>query len=312
MNTLKCTAFASALAGALVLLPVSGWGTTFDLYAGTFNLTVPGRAAPVVMWGYSSTGVAGTFTSPGPALTVPVGETTITVVLHNGLAVPTSIVIPNQNGYVHSGPAEHSTITDSQGRTRATSFVKEASAGGTATYTWNSVLPGTYLYYSGSHSALQVQMGLYGMLKKNLAANRAYLDVPGGTAAQEVVWIFGEIDFEVHDAVRDGTFDTAIKSMLHSVPEVYLLNGLPYSIGQFTATANPTFVRMLNACYDERIPVLNGYHLQVVAEDGRLYSYAKVENAVNLPSLKTRDALLVASPAAGTVVRFFDRRQLSR
>jgi len=311
---------SALIGGACLLAATSSWGATVNLRADEFTKNVPlpgGGTTNIHMWGFVIGG--GTPTSPGPAITVPFADTVLTINLRNDLAVPISLVIPNQNGYVRVAPApgvsEHVTSVDAQGRTRASSFVKQTLPGQTVTYRWNNVQPGTYLYYSGTHSALQVQMGLYGMLKKNTTATLAYPGVVAPPITQEVNWIFGEIDFDVHDAVLNGTYDTAIKSMIHSVPEIYLLNGQPLQVGQFTAglpgfgTPPPTLVRMLNVCYDERIPVLNGFHLRVVAEDGRAYPYPKIENAVNLPSLKTRDAQLIAP--RGTAVKFYDRRLLS-
>jgi FtsP/CotA-like multicopper oxidase with cupredoxin domain len=296
------------ICGACLLAATHSRAAEFNLRAASFDKTLfPGtpNERVVRMWGFAD-GAADP-TSPGPALTVPVGDSVLTINLKNDLNVPVSLVIPGRSGFVLDAP--HSTFTDSRGGTRARSFVKETQPGDTVTYTWNGVQPGTYLYHSGSHPALQVQMGLYGMVKQNAASRQAYPGAPLWGA--EATWIFGEIDFEVHDAIRDGTYATAVKSMIHSVPEVYLLNGTPSTVGTIPGSnlSLPMLVRMLNACYDERIPVVSGYHLEVIAEDGRLYPYPKLENAVNLPSLKTRDAWL--RKPAGVAARFYDRRLLS-
>jgi len=298
------------IGGGCLLAATSGWSADFTLRAAAFTKEVPlpgGATANVHMWGFALDG--GPVTSPGPALVVPPTDTVLNITLQNDLSVPISLVIPNQNGYLRGGPAEHVTFTDPQGRTRARSFVKQTEPSASVTYTWNNVTPGTYLYFSGTHSALQVQMGLYGLLKKDapaLAGQEAY---PGVSYGSEVAWIFGEIDFDVHAAVEAGTYGTTIKSMIHSVPEVYLLNGEPLTLGTIPGGLTaPTLVRMLNACYDERIPVVSGHHLELIAEDGRPYPYPRVENAVNLPSLKTRDARL--GPLA-TGASFYDRRTLS-
>jgi len=315
MKRSTINSLASALiGGACLLVATSAAAATVDLVAGSFTKTINGR--PVHMWGFKlASDAAGNPTSPGPALTVPPGDTVLTINLENTLPVPISLVIPNQNGYVRGGLNEHVTFTDPEGRTRARSFVKQTAPGATLTYTWNNVTPGTYLYYSGTHSALQVQMGLYGMLKKDAAPAtdqpaEAYAGIPYGS---ETTWIFGEIDFEVHDAVQGvpagATYENTIKSMIHSIPEVYLLNGEPLTLGTVpSGLTAPTLVRMLNACYDERIPVVKGHHLELIAEDGRAYPYTRVENAINLPSLKTRDARL---GALATDASFYDRRSLS-
>ena len=294
------------ICGACALTATSSWGVqTVNLRAEAFIKTVTlleGGTRDVVMWGFALDG--GAPSVPGPAITIAPGETELVINLANNLAVPISIVIPGQRGFVRDAP--HATFTDAQGRTRAHSFVKETPAGGTGEYRWTGLRPGTYLYHSGSHPALQVQMGLYGMLKQDAVAGRAY----GISYAAETNWIFGEIDFDVHDAVQAGAYGTTVKSMIHSVPEVYLLNGEPYQVVELPLAAGQTnLLRLLNACFDERIPVLNGFYATLLAEDGRAYPYPKVETAIHLPALKTRDALLVSDQAE--TVKAFDRRILT-
>lgn len=305
---------AALIGGACLLAATPGWGAAYTLRADEFTKVVPlpgGGTTNIHMWGFAL-GAEGAPASPGPVLTVPPADTVLTITLTNALTVPVSLVIPNQNGYVRGGVNEHVTFNDSEGRARASSFVKQTLPGQTVIYTWNNVQPGTYLYYSGTHSALQVQMGLYGRMSKNASAIQAY---PGVAFGSQVDWIFGEIDFDVHAAVLAGTYDTAIKSMIHSVPEIYLVNGAPLTGGVGTLPGSnlglPTLVRMSNVCYDERIPVVSGYHFELIAEDGRLYPYRKIENAANLPSLKTRDALLRRPTGGAGATRFYDRRLLS-
>jgi FtsP/CotA-like multicopper oxidase with cupredoxin domain len=308
MKTVMKRAMTGALAiGACVLTATSSWGVqTVNLRAEAFTQTIAlpgGGTTNVLMWGFAQD--AGAPSVPGPTITIAPGETELIVNLVNNLNVPISLVIPGQDGYVRSGPAEHSTFVDVEGRTRARSFAKETlGGGGTNSYRWIGLRPGTYIYHSGSHSALQVQMGLYGMLKQDAVAGQAY----GIPYAAEINWVFGEIDLDVHNAVQAGTYGTTVKSMIHSTPELYLLNGEPLEVGQLTLPVGQTnLLRMINACFDERIPVLNGQYVTVLAEDGRAYPYPKTENAINLPSLKTRDALLAVNQTNS--VKFYDLRR---
>ncbi|NLH72413.1 MAG: multicopper oxidase domain-containing protein [Verrucomicrobia bacterium] len=309
MNRLLIKSLAPAMLSIFCLLIAPrASAATFNMRAASYTKTVNGRQ--VLMWGFAIGN--GAPTSPGPALTVSVADTQLIINLKNELNVPVSLVIPGQNGFVRD--ASHTTFEDAFGRTRARSFVKETQPGQTVQYVWKNVSAGTYLYHSGSHPALQVQMGLYGLLRKNFTNTRplsqAYEGVPY-FFTREKVWVFGEIDFDVHDAVRDGTYGTTVKSMIHSTPDVYLLNGEPFITTSVSGgPQGATLIRMLNACYDERIPVVNGTHLKIVAEDGRKYSYPKLENAVNLPALKTRDALL--ETASSSPLTVYDRRSLSR
>ena len=109
---------------------------------------------------------------------------------------------------------------------------------------------------------------------------------------------------------RPALMEPPIKSMIHSIPEIYLLNGEPYQVAELPLAAGQTnLLRLLNACFDERSLVLNGFYATLLAEDGRAYPYPKVETAIHLPALKTRDALLISDQA--DTVKAFDRRILT-
>jgi len=101
-------------------------------------------------------------------LTVPPTDTTLTLHLKNNLPEPVSLVIPGQiatmTGVLQRRP----------GRRRARSFTAEAAATRRGDLHWTNFRPGTYLYQSGSHAAVQVQMGLFGGVKKEAAAGQAY------------------------------------------------------------------------------------------------------------------------------------------
>ena len=289
--------FSLALAGTLQSAQI------FNLHADKFTKTLPG-GVEVEMWGFGL-GTADA-TVPGPTLAVAPTESEIVIYLTNNLEVPISLVIPGQNGFVRDGA--HGTFTDSQGRERARSFVKETQPGQWSEYRWNNVGAGTFLYHSGSHVALQVQMGLYGALKRDNASGQAYAGTPYTT---EVSLLLSEIDVDVHEAVRLNQYGTTIKSMIHSVPEYFLVNGEPYTDGQTPpipagAVGQTTLFRLLNACYDTRVPVLNGQYLKVIAEDGQKYAWPKEQVAVTLPALKTIDALWV--PDSAEELMLYDRR----
>jgi FtsP/CotA-like multicopper oxidase with cupredoxin domain len=106
--------------------------------------------------GYSGTGAPGGCKSaqlPGPTLIVTEGQT-VTVTLQNNLpavAGATSINFP--------GLTVSSTSGGVAGR-----LVQEAANGGSVTYTLTNLKPGTYAYYSGTQTDLQVEMGLFGAI----------------------------------------------------------------------------------------------------------------------------------------------------
>jgi FtsP/CotA-like multicopper oxidase with cupredoxin domain len=227
------------------------------------------------------------------------GPQDLRIHLTNTLPVPVSIVIPGLPATL-GNPQRNP-----DGRVR--SFTREVAPGATADFVWRNVPPGTYLYHSGSHPALQVQMGLYGALTKDAAPGLAY---DGAAFDHQVTLLFSEIDADVHDAVQANEYGSVIKSMIRSAPEYFLINGEAYTPGQAVLPAGQvgktTLVRLLNACYDTRIPVLNGYRLTLIAEDAREYLYSRNQYAVELPAMKTRDALFVPDQA-GTLM-LYDRR----
>jgi FtsP/CotA-like multicopper oxidase with cupredoxin domain len=303
----------------------------------------------VPMWGYALCGsgatapatCAGTVTVPGPALAVPPGEG-LTVHLTNTLPEPTSLVIAGQvkqegmqpvwfepatpaTTYSGARPAGNTTA-------RVRSFDREAApAGGTATYTWSSLRPGTYLYSSGTHPQVQVQMGLYGAVTKDAAAGRiAYSS--GGTNIvydHQVTLLYSEVDPALHMAVAGGTYGTGgPASTLAYQPAFFLINGEPFPGTRLDPLAIPTLgadttglpagsrllLRFLNAGLKSHVPTILGQYWQVVAEDGNPVPYPsnpRQQYTAFLPAAKTLDVLL--KPLSGSTtdtVRYpvFDSR----
>lgn len=289
------------------LLPAAALAATFNLKAGTTTKTMPDGAV-VTMWGFAlgtdsgGTVTYGDVTVPGPTLTVPPGDTTLTINLTNDLPAPISLVIPGQVAAM--------TPTFSGGRVM--SFTHEAAAaGGTATYTWTSLKPGTFLYESGTNPAVQVQMGLYGAVKKDAAAGEAY---PGRPYDNEVMLLFSEIDPMLHTHVANGTYGTppptGITSTIEYAPKYFLVNGAPFSASSLPLPAGDAgqrlLIRSLNAGLQTHVPVLLGGYMRLVAEDGNPYSYAREDYSINLPAGKTADALF--TPSAPGTYPLFDRR----
>ena len=184
----------------------TSWGAEFWLRAGTTTNMMPdGRQ--VVMWGFaldSSDGAGdGVITAPGPQLNVASNDTLI-LHLQNTLPEPVSIAIPGQYGYQILTPTDAVFHMGGPYDGRVRSFTHEADAlGGKATFVWNNVQPGTFLYHSGSHPSVQVQMGLYGTLAVVAPGPTAYAGVPFNTS---VTLLFSEIDPDVHDAVAGASF----------------------------------------------------------------------------------------------------------
>jgi len=254
--------------------------------------TPPGSATAISMWGFiedpGSCPVAPVPWNTGPLLKEKQG-TALTINLRNCLSEPVSIVIPGQ--MVTLDPQ---VFTDLQGRTRVTAFTHEAAAGGgVATYTWNNLKGGTYLYQSGSHPAKQVQMGLYGPLT---------VGDYGGTG--EVMLLFSEIDPALHGSLSAAT-------PLNYKPKYFLINGQAYlpgdpvprlTIGRAEKTL---LIRFLNAGLMSHTPVVQGPYMEVIAEDGNPYPYPRKQYSVMLAAGKTMDALWRSSETGNYAV--YDR-----
>jgi FtsP/CotA-like multicopper oxidase with cupredoxin domain len=265
---------------------------------------------PVTMWGYALPGQEATV--PGPALTVPPGDTMLTIHLVNALpqlinsgVVPTSIVVPGQ--VTTMTPVM---FTDGAGRQRVRSFTHETAATATMDYTWTNLKPGTFLYHSGTQPQVQVQMGLYGSVVVQSAAGQAY---PGVAYDNDVTLVYSEVDPALHAAVADGSYGTApaMTSTLNYAPKYFFVNGQSYTsntspiaLGTPGSTA---LLRLVNAGLETHAPMLQGAHMTLVAEDGNPYPYRTQQYLATLPAGKTMDATLTV-PASGQAYPIYDRR----
>ena len=305
------TIMQAVLLAVIFVLGMSGtgWSAEYWLRAETLTKTMPDGAV-ITMWGFAGC-TDGTFASctpatvPGPALIVPPADTALTIHLRNNLTgpyvEPVSIVIPGQ------------TFTPTPVRIagRVRSFTVETPADNTTTvdYTWNNVRPGTYLYQSGTHPAVQVQMGLYGAMTRDAAAGQAY--GPATAYQSQALLVFSEIDPALHTAIALSVYGTpAYPSTIKYEPKYFLINGAPYSAASAPLAAGAagatTLLRFLNAGLKHRAPTLLGLDLSLIAEDGNPYGIAKDQYSFLLSPGKTIDALI--TPAAFGNYAMFDRR----
>jgi Putative Ig domain/Multicopper oxidase len=346
MRTLQHLVGACSLAVAGLALGVSpAWSAEFWLQARPLVAAeYPAGVPPTVpMWGYAScvggfaTCATAAASVPGPQLVVPPGDTTgLTIHLRNslppGLTVPTmtSIVIPGQREIAANGanlmvpvmfPGQPSPHGPGVTRTRIRSFTHETAPGQDVDYVWSNLEPGTYLYHSGTHSQVQVQMGLYGSVRRDAAAGQAY---PGEPYASQVTLLFSEIDPALHVAVMGGGTvpDTApplvvpaygtppMTSTIDYQPKYFLINGAPYSAAALPIPAGRmgqrVLLRLLNAGLESHVATLLGGRFQVIAEDGNEFVYKRDQYETLLPAGKTMDVIWV--PATGADYSFYDRR----
>lgn len=329
----------AALALAAVTVGAqSSFAADVYLVASRFDksITLPGGGTVTIpMWGFAEVSAAdfatstGTPTVPGPRIVVPPGDTVLTIHLRNTLPVPISVVIAGQNGAVQPVPATG----------RARSWTAETPPGGQSTYTFDTVRPGTYLYHSGTHPAVQVQMGLYGAMTKDAGAGLAY---QGISYDADVLVVYSEIDPSLHTAVVTGQYagipvaaggtvpSGPMTSTIDYMPRYFLVNGESYpAVAPRQANANQAvLLRFVNAGLRSHVPSLladtNGDLaaaveaplMNLVAEDGfpgpgsnastGTPPYPRPQSTVFLPAGKTVDALWL--PTAPGRYPLYDRR----
>jgi FtsP/CotA-like multicopper oxidase with cupredoxin domain len=327
MSTHQFKPGALALALAAALLPASqAHAAEYWLKAVATTVSMPNpdgtaNAVVVPMWGYQKcSGFSGADTCdpvsvPGPALTVAAGDTALRVHLKNDLTVPTSLVI---NGLYK--PMSPVFTTDAEGRRRVRSFDAEVASGARDVYNWNNVKPGTYLYQSGTQPQVQVQMGLYGALTGNAVeasaspATRAQA-YAGVAYDNQATLLYSEIDPVLHAAVADGTYGTAAgpTSTFNYQPKYFLINGQPYpgnAVITPSGNTGSTLLRLLNAGLTTHVPMIEGLHWNVVAEDGKPYRFSAKQYTALLPAAKTMDVVLNPAADIGGATRYavLDRR----
>jgi len=199
------------------------------------------------------------------------------------------------------------------------------------TYTWPNVKAGTYLYQSGTHPAVQVQMGLYGALVVYSTApvapatsGQAYSD-PSSAFDSEAILLFSEIDPALHDAVATGTYGVTMTSTVDYHPKYFLINGKANTSATQAgvprvpagAPGQRLLIRFLNACLEPKVPVVQGPYMSIIAEDGNFMTAVnaagteipapKQQYSVLLPPGKTMDAIMT-TPATAGLIPVYDRR----
>jgi FtsP/CotA-like multicopper oxidase with cupredoxin domain len=317
---IKFTKNALARTIALSLLTASYSGATFakDYYLcakqGSETMS-DGTVVP--MWGFAldTTGFANNCADPiqvpGPRLSVPANDATLNIHVRNvDLSEPVSIVIPGQA--MPTVGAAVTPVRRADGRVQ--SFTYETTPGADGLYTWSNVKPGTFAYQSGTHPAVQIQMGLYGALTKNqvdVAGTSPLAQAYGPSSeylADQVVF-YSEIDTVLHTQVANGTYGTEgfMTSTMEYNPQYFLANGVDSSTGEVDvgAPGATTLIRFINMGLKTHIPTIHGGDFAVIAEDGYAYTSARNQYSVMLAAGQTKDVLF--TPAQSASYAMFDR-----
>ncbi len=275
-------------------------GPTFNLTAQADQIST-GDANSVLVWSYANG--LGITQYPGPTLIVTQGQN-VTVNLTNNLPVATSIVFPGQSGVTTTG--------GSAGLQTA----EAAANGGTVSYTFTALQPGTYLYQSGTQPALQIEMGLVGAIvvrpndgttkRPYGGASAAYL---GTEYDREYLLLLTEMDPDIHLQVAQGNLSpdtsgfTAVQWYINGRNGMDTLygNGIPWMPTQpygsmvFAKPGEKILLRLSSAGRDAHPFHVHGNNITVIARDGRLL---ESEPGISGPDLAWSDFTIKAVPGA--------------
>lgn len=256
-------------------------GTTFNLTATTGHISTPDGGSYLI-WGYANG--AGLAQYPGPTLIVNQGDL-VTVTLTNSLTVAgggtppnVSIVFPGQQAVAIAADPGVPGI-----------LAKEAVSGGTVTYQFIATDPGTYTYYSGTDSALQVEMGLIGaiIVRPYLGDNYAY-NLQDTQFDQEYLFLLSEMDPRIHQQVENfGPESIATTDYIANyLPVLWFINGRnapdtmsepgapwlpnqPYNCMPRMHPGEKLLMRVVGGGRDLHPYHHHGNHARIIARDGR-------------------------------------------
>ena len=202
------TALAVAIGAGHAQAKIEGIGDlvsstpAFDLIAADGHISAA-DGVQIYMWGFGvysgNVSLPGNMQYVGPTLKVKQGDS-VTVTLRNFLPTKTSMIFGGQ------------VVTASGGS--AGPLAQEAGPTETVTYTFTASQPGTYLYQSGTQTALQVEMGMVGVLivYPNAAATCPTASGPstkcayahnGSAYERETLVVATEADSVLHQAVYE-------------------------------------------------------------------------------------------------------------
>ncbi len=287
VSVLACLAIAVAQANAVI---PGIQGPNFTLNVGPTTVNTP-DAGTLYLWLYGdASGATTPVQYPGPTLIVNEGDA-VTVTLNNtGLMMNTSIIFPGQ-GEVTTTNGVVGDIT------------QEAAPGGTVTYSFTATNPGTYLYQSGTHMDLQVEMGLVGALIVRPSGfdqntNRVAYGSTDSAYDHEYLFVLSEMDPVIHERIFFGeqflqdplAFMSGAAYNISDRFAVYWFingrNGLdallppnvfthpnqPYNSLPQTRPGEKVLMRFVGAGHDAHPFHAHGNHNLTIARDGRLLS----------------------------------------
>lgn len=279
-GSLAITLLAAFLPAGAVIPGVTG--TTFALTVKEGHLTA-GDGGSIYAWGYALAG--GLMQYPGPVMIVNEGAS-ITVTLINELpasAGNVSIIFPGHQVVATGGQ---------QGL-----LTREAPPDGTTqvTYNFTAGQPGTFVYYSGTRTTLQVEMGLVGVIivrpsgyDPDDAGNRRAYAHADSRYDHEYLFFLSEMDSRFHEQVTFRGLHTVdeVNTFNHYFPNYFFINGRtapdvfspaeagwlphqPYNCFPRTHPGEKVLLRVAGGGLKRHPFHVHGNHSRVIAKDGQ-------------------------------------------
>ena len=287
-------------------------GTAFNLTATTGHISTPDGGSYLV-WGFANGAALAQY--PGPTLIVNQGAT-VQVKLTNSLTVAGGGTPPNVSIVF---PGQEVTVLPTDLGVPGI-LTNEAAPGRTVTYQFTATNPGTYTYYSGTDSALQVEMGLMGALivRPTTGANYAY-NSQATQFDQETLFLLSEMDPRIHQAVENfgPAGVVATEYLANYFPVLWFINGraapdtmaehmapwLPYQPYNCMPMMHPgekLLMRVIGGGRDLHPFHHHGNHARVIARDGRL-----LESAPNMGPDLSYEVFTIQSQPGSTIDAIF-------
>jgi hypothetical protein len=287
-------ALAIAVATAFVLL-VGGSASAqarIDGIVGQTSLNFTASAGEVStpdggsihFWGYEDLGnneEVGLPQYPGPTLILNQGDA-VTITLTSSLPFGqcSSMVFPG-----------HAVVASGGANTQAGPLTQESCGNNidgsdTVTYTFTASEPGTYTYYSGTESELQVEMGLVGAIVVRPAGQPDWAYDDASTSFDhEVLFLLTSMDPLIHQLAEQNRFGEI--DVTTRWPVYWFINGragpddligsfvgwLPHQPYNCTPRMTPgqkLLVRIIGGDQDQHPLHLHGNHYKEIAHYGRL------------------------------------------
>ena len=253
---------------------------TIDLYAKAGLTRLPDGAV-VNVWGYSLDAGSPLTRPGGPVLTVNQGDQ-VTINLHNELGVNTSLTFEGQ-----------ALLPDLVG----------APPGGTMSYTFTAVDPGTFLYGAGPlpNAPYQTAMGLYGALVVRPAAPGQAFDNPASAHDSEAVLVLSEIDPALNGSTSPAAFNMAGYN-----PRYFLINGSAYpETDQIPAIAGGrVLLRYVNAGRQPHTMTILGMRQTFLSLAGAELPYYREGVSQLLMPGQSADAIAAVPAASAATSKF--------